>query len=126
MHIAHAFLELDIFSFFKIFCTWKTNKKKKNIFFLIYVFFSPSSDFTLLFEDFVWLISVLVDFTAAYTQRWKVNILGLCTFHSVEGAGGRGFTDITHAHTRTTTELKVVTMIWFECLKISEEFWRIF
>lgn len=42
MHIAHAFLELDIFSFFKIFCTWKTNKKeKKNIFFLNLCIFFP-------------------------------------------------------------------------------------
>lgn len=101
MHIAHAFLELDIFSFFKIFYTWKTNKKKKKQTFFYLFIFSPSSDFTLLFEDFVWLISVLVDFTAAYTQRWKVNILGLCTLHSVVGAGGRGFTDITHTHRHT-------------------------
>lgn len=41
MHIAHAFLELDIFSFFKIFCTWKTNKKEKNIFFLNLCIFFP-------------------------------------------------------------------------------------
>lgn len=46
-------------------------KKKKHIFFL-------SSGFTLLFK--VWLISVLVDFTAASTQRWMENIGGSAWF----------------------------------------------
>lgn len=57
MHIAHAFLELNIFSFFILLYL------KKKVFFC-FVFFL-SSGFTLLFQDLLWLICVLVDFTAA-------------------------------------------------------------
>lgn len=72
MHIAHAFLELDFFFSFLIsfILKKKSIKRTKN------TLFPPHCDFTLLFEELVWLISVLVDFTAAYTQRWKSECSG--------------------------------------------------